>query len=166
MVIRQKLLPWFSFLIGLWAAWPVSAAGPFDWAIGEWHGVRRDADEEAPMRLLVQKIPGSPGIFERLEVTIEPQPYVGVSVLMPDPESGRWVKLYTNDVQPKVARLEGTLDGDVLVLRSVSPDRRRESRLTAERLGEDRWRRRQEISEDGGKTWRLLFTDDLSRSTD
>lgn len=166
MFTGKKRLRWFSFLIGLWAAGPAAADGPFDWAVGEWHGVRRDAEEEAPMRLLVQELPGSPGIFERLEVTIEPQPYVGVSVLVPDSESGRWVKLYTNDVRPKVARLEGTLDGDVLVLRSVSPDRRRESRLTAERLGNDRWRRTQEISEDRGKTWRLLFTDDLSRSTD
>ena len=142
------------------------AAGTFDWAVGEWTGVRIDDEEEAPMRLVVLALPGGAGLFERLEVMIEPRPYVGVSVLIWDPEAGHWVKLYANAVRSTVARLEGRLDGETLVLRSVSPGRKRESRLSAERLGEDRWRRTQEVSEDGGKTWRVLFTDELRRSSE
>lgn len=152
-------------VIGVLAvAGSVSASGPFDWAVGEWKGIRRDADGEAPMRLQVLLLPDGSGLFERLEVTIEPSPYVGVSVLTRDPKTGNWVKFYTNPVRSTIARLEGSLDDGVLVLRSVTPGRAREGRLTARRIGEDRWRRTQEVSEDGGKTWRVLFTDELHRA--
>src|SRR5256885_7809409 len=39
------------------------------------------------------------------------------------------------------------------------------SRFISERLDPNHWRRTQFISEDAGKTWKLLFTDDLERDT-
>ena len=40
----------------------------------------------------------------------------------------------------------------------------RESRLISERLGDDRWRRTMSVSQDGGRTWSVLWIDELHRA--
>ncbi len=42
--------------------------------------------------------------------------------------------------------------------------RTRESRVEIERVDANRWRRTQRVSEDGGTTWSVSFTDELERN--
>jgi len=153
----MKRVLWIPLLFGLlaMAGETEPPPAPLDWAVGSWHGVRTDASDgdQAPMSLLI----------ERLEVASGGDPYVGFTVRTPDPRTGRWVMLYANDVRSKVARLEATFDGDRVVWNSRTAVPPRGSRLVAERLGPDRWRRTQQISKDGGATWSVLFVDELER---
>jgi len=137
----------------------------FDWTVGTWEGVRRDGADgsEAPMTMRVAPILGGAGQIRELEVRHSGGVYRGFSVQVFEREAGRWVEQYANDVHGRFARLEGELEGGGArsVWRSVAPERRRESRLVSERLGPDRWRRTQSVSEDGGATWRVLWIDEL-----
>jgi len=47
--------------------------------------------------------------------------------------------------------------------RSVTPGRARESGSIVERLDTNHWRRTQRVSDDGGRTWRVLFVDEMER---
>jgi len=136
-----------------------------DWLVGDWHGVRRDGDDgsEAPMTSHIAALPDGPGQVERLEVASDGAPYVGFAVRVPSGSPGRWTMIYANASRESFARLEGEVRGDGITWRSVTPGRRRESRVEVERLGENRWRRTNRVSEDGGVTWRVLFTDELRR---
>jgi hypothetical protein len=141
----------------------------FDWTLGTWEGVRRDGADgsQAPMTMRVEAILGGAGQIRELEVRHSGGVYRGLSVVAFEREAGRWVEQYVNDVHGRFVRLEGEPeDGSARsVWRSVAPERRRESRLVSERLGPDRWRRTQSVSEDGGATWRVLWTDELERKT-
>jgi hypothetical protein len=141
----------------------------FDWTVGEWTGVRRDGADgsEAPMTMRVAPILGGAGLIRELEVRHGGGVYRGLSVVAFEREAGRWVEQYVNDVHGRFVRLEGELEdgGARSVWRSVAPERRRESRLVSERLGPDRWRRTQSVSEDGGATWRVLWSDELERKS-
>jgi hypothetical protein len=138
-----------------------------DWTVGQWTGVRRDGADgsEAPMTMRVAAILGGGGLIRELEVRHGSGVYRGLSVVAFEREAARWVEQYVNDVHGRFVRLEGELgDGGARsVWRVVAPERRRESRLVSERLGADRWRRTQSVSEDGGTTWRVLWIDELER---
>jgi hypothetical protein len=146
-------------------AGPDAGSESLDWTVGTWHGIRRDGADgtEAPMTLLVEALPGGHGVVERIQVEGGGTPYVGFGVRHFDPASRQWTQLYANASRPTFARLEGTVDGDRSTWNSVTAGPGRSSRLVAERLGADRWRRTQQVSEDGGRTWRVLFTDELER---
>jgi hypothetical protein len=144
---------------------PVAPPPSLDWLLGEWHGVRRDGSDgsEAPMTVHVESLSGGPGQIERLQVLTDGAPYVGFSVRLPLGPDGPWLMRYANSTRETFARLEGEVDTGKVTWRSVTPGRTRESRTVIERLDADRWRRTHRVSEDGGKTWRILFTDELER---
>ncbi len=164
-MLRFLWLPLILLLVG---AGPESepTPGPLDWAIGHWEGTRRDIGdgEKAVMDLIVERLPGGPGQIERLAVETDGDAYVGVTVRMPDPDTGQWFMIYVNDVRPKLARLLATFDGDRVVWNSVTAKPPRGSRLVAERLGPDHWRRTQQFTRDGGETWQDMFVDELRRA--
>jgi hypothetical protein len=144
----------------------------FDWTLGRWAGFRRDAasGEEAPMTMTVEPILGGHGQIRRLEVHPEGGVYRGFAVQVED-DAGRWERHYVNAVRRRFALLEAAPDdaaaeqdfADSSVWRSVTPGRTRESRLLSERLAPDRWRRTMSVGEDGGKSWRVLWVDELRR---
>ncbi len=143
-----------------------SAENARGWLVGSWHGVRRDGADgsEAPMTSRFESILGGAGFTERIAVRHGGGVYRGFATEVFDPGLSRWVRMYVNASRRHFARLEGEGDADGRVVwRSVSPDRSRETRVVTERAGADRWRRTSSISEDHGKTWRVLFVDDLER---
>ena len=143
----------------------------FDWTQGPWEGVRRDGADgsEAPMRLWVNPILDGAGQTRELRVIDGGDTYRGFSVLMLERDTGRWVEQYVNDVHGRFVRLEGEIEvtgpagAERSVWRPVDPGRERESKLLSERLGTDGWRRTMSVSDDGGATWRVLWTDELKR---
>lgn len=139
-------------------------ADSLEWTVGAWHGTRRDTVDgsEVPMQVVVEPLADGAGQFERVEVGTGERPYVGFSVRQRMPAGG-WVMLYGNVSRPGLARYEGDLSGGVLTMRSVTPGRTREGRLVSERTDADGWRRTQSMSTDGGRTWSVLFVDDLRR---
>ena len=159
--------PWPLVSLALFFACGQAAPspGPLDWTLGNWHGVRQAADDgsEAPIVLRIEALPEGKGLIERLQAELGGEPYVGFTVRVPVGSSGRWMMLYANSTRGTISRLEGTIGGDRSTWQSVASGSQRVSRLVSERLGSDRWRRTQYRSEDGGKTWRVLFTDELQR---
>lgn len=141
------------------------ASDPMAWAVGSWHGVRRAADDgrESPMTVRVEALPYGAGQVESLRVEETPTPYIGFTVRLRD-DAGGWTMVYVNSTDHPFARLAGEIAGDRVTWRSVTPGRSRESRLTSEHPGPTTWRKTQEVSEDGGRNWRVLFTDLLERT--
>lgn len=135
------------------------------WTVGAWQGFREDGADgtRAPMTLRVEEILAGAGLVEHLEVTHEGGVYRGFSVTVYDPEAGTWVRQYVNSTRGRFVRLEGEVDGERSTWRSTTPSRTRESRLVSERLDDGRWQRTQQVSEDGGETWRILWRDELER---
>ena len=146
------------------------ASGPgaraLDWTLGIWTGVRRDGADgsEGALTMRVEPILDGAGHIRHVEVVHDGGVYRGFAVQVIDPRTGRWQRRYVNAVRARFASLEGETDGDRSVWRSTSPDRSRESRLVSDRLAPDRWRRTMSVSEDGGSTWRVLWTDLLVRA--
>lgn len=153
---------------------PPSAPPPdkaFAWTQGTWEGVRRDGTDgsEAPMRLWINLILDGAGQTRELRVIAGGNTYRGFSVVMFERETGRWFEVYTDDVHGRLVRLEADIEttgpagAERSVWRPVDPGRERDSRLVSERLGTDVWRRTMSVSDDGGTTWRVLWTDELKR---
>lgn len=167
--VRTWLLPLVLLLVASCRSTPEPGpppAGPFGWLVGDWRGVRRDAADgsAAPMLLRVQPVLGGAGQLEELQVTHARGTYRGLHVRLRERETGRWVSEYANAVRGEFTRLEGELGAnDASSWRSVEPARTRESWLQYERPAPDRWIRTQRVSEDGGETWTVLFTDELER---
>lgn len=136
-----------------------------NWAIGTWHGVRRTAEDEkdVPMTVRVEQIPD--GQVERLQVELAPRPYVGFTLRSRDPASGRWTMIYANSTRKNIGRLDGTLEAKRSTWESVTADKSQGSRFVSQQLDATHWRRTQFVSEDAGKTWKTLFTDELERDT-
>lgn len=134
-----------------------------NWAIGTWHGTRRAAEDNqrVPMTARVESVPG--GQMERLQVELSPRPYVGFTLRSRDPATGRWTMVYANSTRQTIGRLEGRLEPKRSTWESASPDGSHGSRFVSEQLDANHWRRTQFVSEDGGKTWKTLFTDELER---
>jgi protein-S-isoprenylcysteine O-methyltransferase Ste14 len=117
------------------------------------------------MTMRVAPILGGAGQIRELEVRHSGGVYRGFSVQVFEREAGRWVEQYVNGVAGRFVRLEGEIESAERSLwRTVAPDRRRDSRLVSERLGPGRWRRTMSVSEDGGASWRVLWTDALERA--
>ena len=139
----------------------------FDWTVGEWTGERRSGADgsEAPMTMRVEPILGGAGQVRELEVRHSRGVYRGFSVQVFEPDAGRWVEQYVNDVHGRFVRIEGELEegGARSVWRVVAPERPRESRRVDERPGPEHWRRTMSVSDDGGATWRVLWIDELER---
>jgi len=144
---------------------PSPSPPTLDWLLGDWQGVRRDASDgtEAPMTVHVESLSEGRGQVERIQVSGAGTPYVGFAVRVPSDTSGRWLMLYTNMKRETFARLEGRIETDRVTWDSVTPGRTRESRLVMERLDDSRCKRTQRFSEDGGSTWKVMFTDELER---
>ncbi len=144
-----------------------SDALALDWTIGRWEGVRRDAasGRETPMMMLVRPILGRTGQTRELEIGSGDDVYRGFAVQVWDAERSVWIRRYTNTGRGWFSLLEGVVEsGERSTFRGASPGRKRESRLTSERSGRDGWRRTMAVSEDGGRTWRDLWADELTRS--
>jgi hypothetical protein len=133
------------------------------WTVGTWCGVRRGGDGTvASMTLRVEPTTGGVGQVECLRVDGASGPYVGFAVRMPDPNTGQWTMIYANAAQRAFARL--VADRGVLYSwTSTTAAPGRGSRLVFERSDGDHWRRTQQVSEDAGRTWTVLFTDELVR---
>jgi len=141
----------------------ISPPDEFNWAIGTWHGTRVAADDgkEVPMTVRVENV--SSAQIERLQVELMGRPYLGFTVRSRDPASGRWTMIYTNSTRQTIGRLAGTLEPKRSTWESMNADTSHGSRFVSEQLDPNHWRRTQFVSEDGGKTWKTLFTDNLER---
>lgn len=133
------------------------------WALGTWHGTRRAEGDgkSVPMTVRVEEIGG--GQVERLQVELTPRPYVGFTLRYRDPANGRWTMIYANSTRQTIGRLEGKLETKRSTWESNSPGQAHASRFVSELVDANHWRRIQYISEDAGKTWKVLFTDELER---
>jgi hypothetical protein len=146
---------------------PASGPAPFAWTVGDWSGVRREGGEGdgEPLTLRVRAVLGGAGLLEELEVVHDGGTYRGLSVLTYLTDEERWVRQYVNDVRGRFVRLDGELDGEARsTWSSTDPARTRESRLVSELANDGVWLRTQQVSTDGGATWRVLFRDELWRA--
>jgi len=136
-----------------------------DWMEGEWEGTRLSADDgkEDSMYVTVIPLPGGPGNVERLRVGTGGSTYVGFAVRSPSDTEGRWTMLYANASRDRISRLEGEVGPGRAMWQSEDTNRPRISKVVMESVDPDRWRRMNHVSEDSGKTWRILFTDELER---
>ena len=170
----KNWLPFLSVALGAIGCrtLPVGSSD-FDWTIGTWRGVRRDAADgsEAPMTLRVERLATGIGQLRVLAVTpAGGATYRGAAVVLFDADAGRWVWQYTNAPERAFARYVGPpgARGELArsEWRSVSPGRTRESRLVSERLPDGRWRRSMSTAPLGEDSWQPLWTDELVRDPD
>ena len=153
------------------SSFQASASGrehALDWQVGEWEGTRRDAGDGSEDRMVmrVETILGGAGHTREMEITHAGGVYRGFAVQVFDPEEKLWRRSYVNDVRRTFASLEGTAEGDRSIWRSTSPGRTRESRLVSERPSSDAWHRTMSVSADDGATWRVLWIDELEKTSD
>ena len=139
-----------------------NANSDLDWTVGTWHGTRTAADDGQAVSMTVKVESLAAGQIERLQVELSTRPYVGVTVRERD-ANGRWVMIYANSTRQSIGRLQGRFEGDRSTWESGSGQHG--SRFVSERRDPNHWRRLQYNSEDAGKTWKLLFTDELERDT-
>lgn len=147
---------------------PPAMDGPSAWTVGEWRGTRLSPDDgrRAPMRISVRPTLGGAGLLQEIVVDTDPGTYAGLHVVLHEHASERWVSYYGNAAGGRLDPLAGTREGGILAWRNVAPERRREARLLDECPAPGRWRRTQQVSEDGGASWRVLFVDELERVHD
>ena len=134
-----------------------------NWAVGTWHGTRRAEDDgqAIPMTVRVETVAG--GQIERLQVEHTPKPYIGFTLRSRDPASDQWTMIYANSTRENIGRLSGKLEEKRSTWESITPDHSHGSRFVSEQIDANHWRRVQFVSEDGGKSWKTLFTDELER---
>lgn len=142
------------------------APDSFSWTVGHWHGARSSGEDgrAAPMTVLVEPLGDGSGQVECLRVEASGGPYVGFTIRRRD-DAGAWRMVYVNSTEHAFARLDASTYESKTTWSSVSGARLRESRLISERIGENRWRKTQQFSDDGGTSWKVLFTDELERDT-
>lgn len=145
---------------------PKKTTATLDWMEGEWEGTRRAADDGSvdSMFVLVIPLPGGPGNVERLRVGSGGSAYIGFAVRSPSDTEGRWSMLYANSSRDRISRLEGEVGPGRATWQSAVTNRPRISEVVMESVNPDRWRRTNRVSVDSGKTWSLLFTDELERT--
>ena len=136
-----------------------------DETLGHWKGTRRDGGDGtvAPMSLLVESLTDGLGTIERIEVTTEGDPYVGFTVRLKNPETGEWTAIYGNDVRERFARMKAVFEEERTLWNSTTVRPPRLSRLVSQFQEDGLWRRTQEHSDDGGRTWKVRFVDELRK---
>jgi hypothetical protein len=141
-----------------------AVAGPLDWCIGSWTGLRRDmaAGSSAPIEVYVEPILNGPAQVERLQVAVGKSIYRGFTVRLPGQEAGQWTMLYMSSSRTGWAELRGSIDGVSSTWISADRAQPRLSRLVSERVGRG-WRRTMNVSEDRGAAWTVLWVDELHR---
>ena len=137
---------------------------PLDWLLGEWEGMRRDGADGTESRLITTIMPilNGKGQQEELEVTEEKSVYRGFSVRMPADDS-TWVNLYMNSVRPGFVQLDGRIEGNTVTWTPHKTNPSRLSHSIVEPVGKDGFRRIMYVSEDGGKSWKVLWKDEAHR---
>jgi hypothetical protein len=136
-------------------------------ATGTWSGVRRAAADGsvAPVQLRVESYPGFDGQFRWIEVSADGAPYRGAATQHFDAGAQRWTRLYANRAGRRFARYQAIEIGDRHSVWQSIPRRRGPlSRLRSEHRMDGLWRRAMSVSEDGGRTWRELWVDELRRT--
>ena len=132
------------------------------WAVGDWHGTRTAADDGKANSMVVRVESLATGQVERLQVEGTSRPYVGFTLRSRDPASGKWMMIYANSTRPSIGRLDGKLEDKQSTWESMK-EGVHGSRFVSEQIDAMHWKRTQFVSEDGGKSWKTLFTDDLER---
>jgi hypothetical protein len=145
---------------------PASASDALAWTIGRWEGERVETATgiREPLRTEVVAVLGGAGEEERLEVGAPGKLYRGLYLQVFDPEIRKSVLMYVNATRRHFARLEGMAGPDRGEWTSTTARAPNGSRLTYERIGSDRWRRTQMVSNDSGIHWTVLFVDDMQRA--
>jgi hypothetical protein len=143
-----------------------SATRPLDWSLGKWVGTRRDAttDQTVKLQLRVEAILGGIGQIEHLEAEHRQGAYLGFTVRMPTEKPGKWSMTYWNSKRTDSAQLNGEVEATCSTWCSAAQNKLRQSRLFSEQMGADGWRRTMSVSDDQGKSWRVLWVDELRRS--
>ena len=135
------------------------------WIVGSWKGTRTETStgKSAALRTDIRSVLASLGEEEELEVEDGATPYRGLYLQVFDPKLGKSVLMYVNARRRQFARLEGTAAADRGEWDSTTAQPPHRSRLRYEKTGKDSWRRTQMVSEDDGKSWQVLFVDELRR---
>jgi len=146
---------------------PGTEADVLAWTVGRWEGTRTEAatGKAAALHATIRSVIGGGGEEEDLEVEEGTPHYRGLYLQVSDPKSGASVITYVNARRRSFSRLEGKATeagGEWTSVTAVPPHG---SRLRIERIGPDAWKRTQLVSEDGGKSWTVLFVDDLHRAS-
>jgi hypothetical protein len=162
--VTRPFVPIALLLLCSFAACHRSAKSELDWAIGTWHGTRTAADDGKAVAMIVKVEPLGSGQVERLQVELASRPYVGFTVRERDAD-GHWTMIYANSTRQSIGRLAGQFQGNRSTWESMKSSGPHGSRFISERVDPNHWRRTQFNSEDSGKTWKLLFTDELERDT-
>src|SRR5262249_4846433 len=138
-----------------------------EWMLGSWRGTRRGADDgrAVPMTVRVEPLAHGRGQIEFLRVEGQDgaAPYVGCTVRSFDPASGQWVMTYVNSTSRPFAHLHGEVGEGRSTWTSFTADRSHGSRLVCTRIDATHWQKQQFTSDDGGRSWKLLFSDELER---
>lgn len=121
---------------------------------------------EPVMYELVLIRPGESGLEMRhLEVHHDGGVYRGFSAQVWQPDPGRWVRQYVNDISRTYAVLEGKERDGASIWRPADPSGQKRSRLREELSSGRTWHREMSVSDDGGESWRVLWVDTLQRDS-
>lgn len=150
------------------AAEPVRDSPPADplaWTVGRWEGTRTEAatGQAARLHSEISAVLGGAGTEERIEVEEGTPRYMGLYLEVPD-AAGKSVIVYVNARRRSFSRLEGSAGERGGEWTSVTATPPHGSRMRVERTGPDSWKRTQLVSEDGGRTWTVLFVDAMRRA--
>jgi hypothetical protein len=140
------------------------AGDELSWLVGEWRGDRFEPStgDRAPVVSVVRSILGGAGEEESLEIKTSKGTYHGLYVQVTE-SGGKSVIMYVNANRRSFARLEGTARADGGEWVNAAAQGPHRSKLVYEHPSPKTWRRTQNVSEDGGKTWAILFVDELER---
>jgi len=143
-----------------------ASSGPLAWTVGRWEGTRTEAatGQAATLHSEIMSVLDGAGEQEQIEVEEGTPHYHGLYLEVFDPKTGKSAITYVNARRRNFSRLEGTATAEGGEWTSVTAVAPHGSRVRVERLGKDAWKRTQLVSEDDGKTWTVLFTDDLHRA--
>lgn len=140
---------------------------PLDWTVGEWVGTRRATDDGVADSLRVRVTPllGGAGQLRELWVEHDGGVYRGMSIQLHETKTGEWTRYYANDVHGKLVTLRGAGGPDAAPTRwhSGPNESGRWSENRTERPDEDTWISTVSRTADGGRTWQVLFVDELER---
>lgn len=138
---------------------------PLSWLVGTWVGTRVEpaTSSRASVVSKITSVLGGAGQQESVEIRLPKGVYRGLYLQVFDPKLDRSVLMYVNATRREFARLEGTATATGGEGRNVSTQGSHRSKLVYEHPSERQWRRTQYVSEDEGKTWSVLFIDELHR---